>query len=225
MMQTPLSPTKLSCFCHGCQIDEQTGDYGHMKQLVRALLTSCLVVSVSACAPEFGLKLEAPSVPDATDVPEGGADASASRIRVGAFSDSRASSTIVIIDGREVASEGSIGDRVRNGFERYFRDSGVRVVLKDAPIIDGEVVEWRSTITPGFPASDAVATAKLKVTLKDSHFHVLYRGTFTGEATVTHPLLDEEHVQELLGLAMGGAIEAAVGDQAIRSQLMRGRIE
>jgi hypothetical protein len=114
---------------------------------------------------------------------------------------------------------------VQEGFERYFKDVGVRIVRRDAPILEGEISEWSSKVLPGFPSSDAEAKAKIRVTVKDSEYHVLYRGVFSGEATVSHPLLDEEHVRELLGQAMAAAIEAAVTDEMLRSQLSRGRIE
>ncbi len=193
-----------------------------MKNLFFALL---VVFSASACAPEFGLEMQAPPVSAVQKVEPGGAEAAALRVKVGSFEDARSALTIVTVDDREIPTVGSVGGPVQEAFDRAFRDAGVRVVRRDAPLLQGEVVEWKANILPGFPSSEAVATAKVRVSLKDSESHVIYRGVFNGEATVSHPLLDEDHVQELLGQAMGGAVEAAVNDEVLRAQLSRGRIE
>jgi hypothetical protein len=195
-----------------------------MKTICR-LFALFITVACAGCAPEFGLELQVPALPEADKVAPGGADEASLRVKVGSFEDARAESTLVVVDGRDVRSVGAVGLPVKEAFERDFRGAGVRVVMRDAPVLEGEVVEWKARVLPGFPSSDAVANAKIKLVLKDSQYHVLYKGTFTGEATVTHPLLDESHVQDILGQAMGGAVEAAVNDDVLRSQLSRGRIE
>jgi hypothetical protein len=174
-------------------------------------LASLLAALVAGCAPHFGLTMKVPPIPQAQHVEPEGADAAALQVKVGAFEDARLSTTIAEVDNREIPSAGSAGAEVQEGFERYFKDVGVRIVRRDAPILEGEISEWSSKVLPGFPSSDAEAKAKIRVTVK--------------EATVSHPLLDEEHVRELLGQAMAAAIEAAVTDEMLRSQLSRGRIE
>lgn len=190
-----------------------------------ASLALLLAALCAGCAPHFGLTMKVPPIPQAEHVESGGADAAALQVKVGTFEDARASQTIAEVDNREIPSSGSAGAEVQEGFERYFKDVGVRLVRRDAPILEGEITEWSSQVLPGFPSSDAEAKARIRVTLKDSEYHVLYRGVFSGEATVSHPLLDEDHVRELLGQAMAAAIEAAVTDEMLRSQLSRGRIE
>jgi hypothetical protein len=144
------------------------------------------------------------------------------KVRVLPFVDARASSAIALIDGREVAPEGSLGSVVQAGFEQYLRDAGGRIaVLHGAPVIEGEITEWRVKITPSFPASDAKASAKIKVAVRDPRTQfVRYRGTFSGEATATHPLLSEGDIQRLLTEAMGGAIAAALEDDSFVQQLV-----
>jgi hypothetical protein len=143
------------------------------------------------------------------------------KVRVSAFTDARASRAIALIDGREVAPEGSLGNLVQAGFEQYIRDAGGRIaVLHGAPVIEGEIAEWRAKITPSFPASDAKASARLKVSVRDPRTQfVRYRGTFSGEATATHPFLTESDIQRLITEAMAGAISAALADEAFVQQL------
>ena len=194
-------------------------------KIIRPAAVLLLLFCLSACAPSFGLKMSVPSMPDATSITPAGLDEARARVKVGAFTDARASDTMATVDGREIPSDGSVGGAVQEGFERYFREAGMRVVLTSAPVIDGEVTEWKAKILPGFPSSDAIATARLHIMVKDSHRHVIYSGNFSGEASVSHPLLDEDHVRQLLGQAMAGAMQAAVDEEDVRVAIAKGRIE
>ena len=195
-----------------------------MKRIASSLLFT-LLLTVSACAPNFGVRLSVPSLPDPQSFVAAPVEGESVRVKVGSFVDARPSMTILVVDGRDVVSEGSLGSVVQDGFQRYFREAGARVTLINAPLIEGEITNWSAKVTPGFPSSDAVASARIRVTIKDSEFHPLYRANFSGEATISHPLLDEEMVQELLARAMGGAIEAAIKDESLIAQLSRGRVE
>ena len=146
--------------------------------------------------------------------------AAGSKARIGPFLDGRSSDTIATIDGRQVRTEGSVGTVVQTGFERQLRDAGVRVVLLQAPTIEGEIVDWRARVTPEFPGSKVVANAKVKVTVRAPDSKVLYRATYSGEANKTHPLLGETDVQETLGNAMATALEAATKDDGFMQQLI-----
>lgn len=196
-----------------------------MKTIIRLRFLCALFLLVSGCAPEFGLTMRPPSVPEDTAILSQGSAVSALRVRIGAFDDARPSKTIAVVDGREIPSQGSVGAPVQQGFEQYWRDSGVRVVQRDAPIIDGEVVEWRVKVSPDFPSSEAIAFAKIKLRLKDSEYHLIYTASFNGEASVSHPFLDEDQVRDVLGQAMGSAIRVAVEEESLLEALKRGRIE
>ncbi len=200
-----------------------TGDNAPMKKIAHILLTIAMVV-FSGCAPEIGLRVSVPNVPELQNDSMAGS-AEGAKIKVGSFTDGRSSDTIVVIDGRRVSSEGELGPIVQEGFTRYFRQTGMRVAILNAPMVEGTITEWKATVTPSFPSSQAKASARLKVTVRDTRSHPIYFATFSGEATASDPLLDEESVQKLLAQAMGSAIEAAVKDEAFTAQIARGRIE
>jgi hypothetical protein len=185
------------------------------------LSTFALSCLLSACAPSLGLRMEAPAVvnEDAEKNPLEANAAAGSKARIGPFLDGRSSDTIAIIDGRQVRTEGSVGAAVQTGFERQLRAAGVRVALLQAPTIEGEVVDWKARVTPDFPASQVVANAKVKVTIKGPKSEVLYRATYSGEANKTHPALGESDIQATLGTAMATALEAAVKDDGFMRQL------
>jgi uncharacterized lipoprotein YajG len=180
-----------------------------------------LMMLVSGCAPSLGLRMEAPDVvKEEGDKATVVAAAPGSKVKIGAFLDGRSSDTFAVIDGREVRTEGSVGTAVQTGLERQLRAAGVRVALLKAPMIEGEVVDWRAKVSPDFPASKVVANAKVKVTVRAPDSKVLYRATYSGEANKTHPLLGEKDVQETLGNAMATALEAATKDDGFMQQLI-----
>ncbi len=201
-----------------------TRDNAAMKIIRNALSLLC-AITISACAPEIGLKLSVPNVPEPQSAIDDSAVADSIKVKIGSFTDGRPSDTIVVIDGRQVASEGELSTIVQEGFTRYFRQAGIRIAILNAPMIDGTITEWRAKVDPSFPSSDAKASARIKVTVRDSRSHAIYFATFSGEATASDPLLNQESVQKLLAQAMGSAIEAAVKDEAFRAQLARGRVE
>lgn len=169
--------------------------------------------------------MSVPNVPEPQSAVEPSAATAPVKVKVGRFADGRGSPTIVTIDGRDVDSEGDLSAVVEEGFTRYLRQAGARIAIIDAPTIDGTITEWRATVDPAFPSSEAKASARVKVVVRDSRAHAIYNATFSGEATASHPLLDEGGVQKLLAQAMGSALEAAVKDDEFVGQLAKGRIQ
>lgn len=196
----------------------------YMNQPLRIIFL-CSLVALNACAPEIGVRLPVPNVSEPESTVDGAIGSRPIKVKVGTFTDSRPSSTLVVIDGRNVESEGSLGAAVHDGFSEYLRQAGARIAILNAPTIDGEVTEWRARVAPGFPSSEASASARLKVTVRDSRSHPIYHATFSGEATASHPMMDAEKVQKLLAQAMGSALEAAVRDEEFVEQLEKGRVE
>jgi hypothetical protein len=189
------------------------------------LFVVAIAFFASGCSPELGLQMEVPNLPEPQTAVEASSSTYPVKVKVGEFVDARPSQTIATIDGRSVRSEGALGDVVEEGFTRYLRQAGVHIAILNSPMIDGEIVEWQARVKPSFPSSDAKATAKLRVVVRDSKSHPLYKATFSGEATASHPLLDEESIQKLLAQAMGSAIETAVKSDEFLAQLSRGRVE
>lgn len=192
---------------------------------VKTSIVPAIVMFVLGCSPELGLQMGVPNLPEPQTAVEASAVTYPVKVKVGEFVDARLSQTIATIDGRSVRSEGALGDVVEEGFTRYLRQAGVRIAIINSPMIDGEIVEWQAQVKPAFPSSDAKATAKLRVVVRDSKSHPLYKATFSGEATASHPLLDEESIQKLLAQAMGSAIETAVKSDEFLAQLSKGRVE
>lgn len=187
-------------------------------------LALAALLMFAGCAPEIGLTLVVPDVPDSVAINERTNTVNRLRVHVGQFQDNRADTALVVIDGRRVEPDGSVSLVVQEGFVRYLTDAGISVAVLGAPSIEGSITEWRAEVDPSFPSSKASAVAKLSIIVRDSRSHAIYRATFTGESSVEHPLLGEKQVRRLLGQALGSAIEAVVQDEEIIRQLSLGNI-
>jgi hypothetical protein len=194
---------------------------------VSSLLVICTLLLagnlLSGCSPQLGIRLPVPEVagPERSEAVQGRGEPV--RVRVGAFIDARPSDTMVRIDGRELAAEGSVTGAVQEGLERQLKSTGAQVVLFNAPAVEGEIVAWTMKITPKFPATEATAVAKLKLEVRGVGGRVLYRASYSGEATTAHPFPSESSMKELLGQAMGSAIEEVINDVQFVSALSEGR--
>lgn len=189
----------------------------------KLILAPLFVVFLSACAPEIGSSLAVVELPDSRI--QIGDNSTSARVKVGRFEDARSDETIVnIVDQRRVPVKGSVTGVVEEGFKRYLREVGARVVVLDAPTIEGEVTQWVAQVKPGFPTSEGESLAQLKVTVRDSHGHPIYFATFSGQSKTERPFIGSDEVQSLLGESMGSAIEAAVKDRQFISHLAKGRI-
>jgi hypothetical protein len=183
------------------------------------------VVIVSGCAPEIGVRMRPPSLPEPTAIADAAEVTNPIRVRVGSFVDARSNQSLVAIDGRKVMTEGEPGKVVEEGFARYLQRAGARIAVLNAPSIEGEILDWTAVVHSAFPTSEVRSAARLKVVVRDSKAHPIYRATFTGESTVNHPMMDQDVVQQALGQSMGSAIEAAVRDPEFVAQLSKGRID
>ncbi len=191
---------------------------------IRAIFGLGMLLIAAGCAPELGRTLPVPVIPEPEFVAAGDKGAEAVRLKVGNFDDARPAQTLILIDGRNVDSEGPIARVVQDAFTRYLRQAGARIVILNAPTIEGQIVAWSAKVDLGFPTSVGRAVARIKVTVRDSRAQPIYHATFSGESTKEHPILDEEDVKQLLGQAMGIAIDAAVRDRDFITQLSNGRI-
>jgi len=187
------------------------------------LLFIGILFLAAACSPDLGMKISVPPVPDPQRSAPVGSSGEPIRLRVGNFLDGRTDTTLAVIDGRKIASDGSLGAVVQEGLERYFKTAGASVVLFQAPIVEGEIVEWRADVRPAFPLSEATAVARVKVSLRGEGSKVFYRASYSGEATTKHPLMTEQGVRELLAEAMGSALEEVANDRDLVAQLSRAR--
>ena len=188
---------------------------------VKALFLT-LLLTATACSPGLGTKISVPSVPDPDTESVIKITGEPLRVRVGTFMDSRNSDVIAEVNGREIKGEGTISPVVQDAFERYYKAAGANIVLLNAPVVAGEVQEWRVTIFPSFPMSELHAVAKLKVEVRSVDDKTTFRGSYSGESSVKSPFPTESGVRELLADALANAVREAINDSEMLTKISRG---
>jgi hypothetical protein len=189
------------------------------------LLRAIPLLALMACAPEIGVRIPVPLLPDPQSQVDQAQVVNPVKVRVGTFVDSRPNPALVIVDGRKVMTDDNPGRAVEEGFSRYLRNAGARIAVLNAPSIEGDILDWTALVEPSFPTSNARATARIRVLMRDSKAHPIYKATFSGESTISHPMIDQTEIEKLLGQAMASAIETAVRDDEFVRQLSKGRID
>jgi hypothetical protein len=178
---------------------------------VKTLLIGLLVIaSLAGCGlrKEHG-PLQVSSVP-AYDIPMlQAARASNLKLVVGDFRDVRADSSLVLDEDREAADD--VADLVTRTIRQTLRENGVHTKLFGGPKIDGEIQRWQVVIEKGFPSRTAKAEAEISLSLKDEKGNPIFRGRYSAESELEHPLV-RQHLDEILGQALGLAIKEALND-------------
>ncbi|NDC36614.1 MAG: hypothetical protein EBZ48_01025 [Proteobacteria bacterium] len=183
------------------------GMRGRLIRLVSILLPLCCL---SGCAPGLGHKLPVSRFPAPEEVvsrPSG-----KGRVLVRSFSDGRADHAVAIIDGRSVEPGSDVSAAVRAAMESYLKAAGFGVGGSDSPVLVGTVQRWSVVVKPDFPTSTAEAVAGIGVELYSSSQEVLFRGTYRGEYSAEHPLMNQDRIAEALGQAMAAAMQQAIND-------------
>jgi hypothetical protein len=183
-------------------------------------LTLPFIIFLCSCAAGFGKSIAAPVVEPQGQL-EAPAGAKPLRVRIEPFTDKRSSSTFVVINDRKIESEGDIGVALQQGFEEAFSKIGVDRALFDVPRVSGSILEWSATVNPAFPASTMKATSTILVEVYSAKGNRLFGKKYIGEVEAKHPLMTEEKVTKMLGMAMGHAVSEAVNDSAFESALSR----
>ena len=181
-------------------------------------LSLAFVLPLAACAPNLSRSIVVTTIP-LVQIENKVPLSNTARARVGSFTDARTDLTAAEIDGRKIPADGDIGSAVVLGFEQALRDSGMQLVLFDAPTVSGQVKEWKVVVKPKFPTSEITATAELEVSVKDMSGNNVYGATYTGEMAASDMYANETKVKKILGLAMSQAIQQAVEDSLLVERL------
>lgn len=190
----------------------------------KIVLLFLLSIFVCACAPGLGTSLGIPSVTYQASSDNMAPPIGLSKINILPFKDQRINQELCEIDGRKLLASFNTGEYARSLVVDYFREHKVRVSNFSTPIIDGEIHEWLSVVTPGFPLSKLNAKANLILRVYAQENKLLYTGKYYGSVSFEHPLLDQARIEESLGRAMQEALNQAFSDQGFVDSLQRGTV-
>ena len=186
------------------------------KHLVSAFLLSVTIVC-SGCAPGLGSQLSVDRIPDKESAAPG-ADY-LFKVRVEKLRDIRSNSAVGEIGLRELQPLGDPGLSVRSALEQRLRSQGAWISLFEGPSLGGEIQRWKVQVVPSFPASRAEAVAQLGLELYDISGRLIYRGNYSGTFTAEHPVFSAADIEEVLGSAMGEALDQALDDDRLMEKV------
>jgi len=175
-----------------------------------AVLVTLGVALISGCAP--GLEKELPisrfPAPESVISQKVGRG----RVLVRSFMDERSDHAVAVVDGRSVAPASDVPAAVRAATESYLKQAGFGIGGSDSPALAGSVQRWMVTVKPGFPTTVADSAATLGIEVFAPSGAPLFRGTYRGEYSAEHPLMDEAKIADALAQAMSAAIQQALDD-------------
>jgi hypothetical protein len=178
-----------------------------------------VLITTAGCAASLGKEISVNASIPVDEIKNSYGHISNSKVIIQPFIDSRSQTFVAEIEGRKISPKGDIGNAVQTLFYRYFKRSGVGTVLYGAPIIDGEVTDWRVNIDSGFPLTKILATASINLNLKDIQGNVVYSANYSGETKTLDPFPTTGKVEKSLSLAMAEAVKQAVEDKNILDKL------
>ncbi|MBN8550279.1 MAG: hypothetical protein J0M12_13250 [Deltaproteobacteria bacterium] len=186
---------------------------------MRKLALLALGAALCSCAPGLGRSLGvSPITLSNTESPSSNST-TAVQLQLRPFVDNRPSQAIAIIDGRDVNSKGDLGDQVKQAFETSLKDRGIDTANPNAPIVSGQISSWFVRIDPSFPVSSAFAEATLVIEVSNLSNQVVFTGKYSGDTVLKHPMLTESRISDALAQAMAYAIDEALRDDRLMSQI------
>lgn len=173
------------------------------------------IFSFAACSPGLGTSIRVTGLPELSSKVSPNPQYQGVKVNLYEFVDKRSRGSIGDINGRPLAPAGSVPASVQQAFEKALRGSGADVVLFDAPSISGEIRSWKVSVEPSFPSSSAEAEASLYIEVYSPDRTLIYRANYSGNTSVSHPMMSEERIEDALAAAMNHAIQEALSDDLL----------
>ena len=180
---------------------------------------SMSTIALNGCAPGLGKDLRVNfNAPVDADIDTSSSPLNLSLI-VKNFKDSRPDNSIGEIDGRKLNPKGDIGLSVQSVFYKHLKAAGIKSVMYDAAYIEGEVLDWKVRVSPGFPFTKIEGASSINVTLYNKMSQPIYKSNYTGNYKLMDPFPSERKVERTLSLAMGESVRQAVEDKALINKI------
>ena len=120
------------------------------------------------------------------------------------------------IDGRFVPIEGAVDSVVGQGLRQRLRLAGASVRQGGSVALTSRVTEWGMRVYPDFPSTSVEARAVIVIDALHASGDIIYRATYTGEATRSGVNVRAPQIEETLIDAMGHALDEVVMDDRLR---------
>lgn len=134
-------------------------------------------------------------------------------VRVEGFSDLREGEQLFTINAkRKVMPDDGVSRYVTSAFEDVLAMNDFRLSQMKGPIIRGEILDWHAKLSTGFPTSEEVATASVRIMVVDDTGKNRFSAVYNGSSSLKHPFLTESKAKKVLSEAMQVALESVLMD-------------
>ncbi len=187
-------------------------------QAFAALLMGLSVLGLcTGCGPSLPSSLSLPKIKISSEGNRTRNTGSAtSYVYVDEFIDSRGSSAIAILDGKDIPHKEDVSPVIVDGVKQALKQRGFEFSETAPIVLSGEIRQWIARVTSGF-SSKVDAEASLYVEVLDPANKRIYAGVYNGFATVESPSLGTKDVQT----ALQTCLEEAIGQITADGQLTK----
>ena len=184
------------------------------KTVFKLALATLVISAFLACSPSVKKDIDLAGL-DIIPLPTGAkVSANSSSVFVDLFSDGRDNEAVLIKGDKKANLKNDPGDMVRDAITGALKNKGF-VITDTAPlIISGEVKKLVANVEPGFPVK-LRSDAKIILEVFDPANEPLYKASYNGFSSVSHPSINSTDVKEALGLALKEAVTQVVKDKEL----------
>ena len=185
---------------------------------IQVVLVSALLSFLSSCTPGISRTLQ---VQEIQEVKAGDLAAFSKQptLRVKEFDDNREKIDIARVGDNNIIPDGNLGAVVSRAVERSLRASGARLSQFSGTEVRGSIEEWYVHVSPSFPVATLAADATIVVEIAEQGKTPSYRGRYSGNSEMQHPVASESKIQDALGEAMRLALLEMLEDKKLVGKL------
>ena len=181
-----------------------------------ALSVFVIILGLIGCSPHLGRSILVTDIPPRSASSYSSASWRGLPIALDATVMALAKQPGATIDGRFVPIEGAVDSVVGHGLRRRLRLAGASVRQGGSVALTSRVTEWGMRVFPNFPSTSVEARAVIVVEALHATGEIIYRATYTGEATRSGVNVRAPEIEETLIDAMGHALDEVVVDDRLR---------
>ncbi len=176
-----------------------------------------IVLFFGACGPNFSNPVLAPE-PSLESVELKVKKQVEGRFYLKSFEDIRKDQNFIKYNGQNFKCDSDLTLVVREALSRILVRSGFQASKKSAIFIKGKLVDWNAEVQDGFPGT-LISQVKVYLELMDPTGRRIYSGTYSGQAELQAPGLDNNDLRQALSLGMEKALEQVALDKGFVSVL------
>ncbi len=146
------------------------------------------------------------------------------KISVGEIQDLRQDPSIGMIGDTKLMPREKPAQSVQIALEQKLKARGFSLKHFNAPVLVGDLYDWRVNVSQNFPLAEVQASAKVKLRLAAPNSSSFYEATYEGESSGKSPIFSQGKIEEMLGAAMSVALDEALRDDKLLAKISEAQL-